>query len=172
MLAPAVIGQPPSMSKQNKSIKVYLDIVLSSTFVCLQLKDFDSGNIFLRERLDYEKVSDPTILLTKIVEILNIVNINLYSVLEPKLIFDNDYYALVPELLYQKGKEKTYLKFNTQLENDDYVVSDNLKAINTYNIYLPYANINNYLIDKFEKLEFYHFNTCLLYTSPSPRDRG
>ena len=49
--------QPPSMSKQNKSIKVYLDIVLSSTFVCLQLKDFDSGNIFLRERLDYEKVS-------------------------------------------------------------------------------------------------------------------
>ena len=162
MLALAVIGQPPSMSKQNKSIKVYLDIVLSSTFVCLQLKDFDSGNIFLRERLDYEKVSDPTILLTKIEEILNIVNINLYSVLEPKLIFDNDYYALVPELLYQKGKEKTYLKFNTQLENDDYVVSDNLKAINTYNIYLPYANINNYLIDKFEKLEFYHFNTVLI----------
>ncbi|GIR98129.1 MAG: hypothetical protein CM15mP101_04990 [Flavobacteriaceae bacterium] len=86
----------------------------------------------------------------------------MYSVLEPKLIFDNDYYALVPELLYQKGKEKTYLKFNTQLENDDYVVSDNLKAINTYNIYLPYANINNYLIDKFEKLEFYHFNTVLI----------
>ena len=86
----------------------------------------------------------------------------MYSVLEPKLIFDNDYYALVPELLYQKGKEKTYLKFNTQLENDDYVVSDNLKAINTYNIYLPYANINNYLIDKFEKLDFYNYNTVLI----------
>ena len=72
MLVLAVIGQPPSMSKQSKSIKVYLDIVLSSTFICLQLKDFDSGNIFLRERLDYEKVSDPTILLTKIEEILNL----------------------------------------------------------------------------------------------------
>ena len=70
MLALTVIGQPPSMSKQNKSIKVFLDIVLSSTFVCLQLKDFDSGNIFLRERLDYKKISDPTTLLTKIEEIL------------------------------------------------------------------------------------------------------
>ena len=36
------------------------------------------------------------------------------------------------------------------------------EAINTFNIYLPYVNINNYLIDKFEKLEFYHFNTVLI----------
>ena len=79
MLVLAVIGQPPSMSKQSKSIKVYLDIVLSSTFICLQLKDFDSGDIFLRERQDYKKISDPTTLLTKIEEILNIVNINLHA---------------------------------------------------------------------------------------------
>ncbi len=162
MLVLAEIGQLPSMSKKNKSIKVYLDLVLSSTFVCLQLKDFDSGKIFLRERLDYENIYDPELLLAKIEEILNIANINLYGVLEPKLIFDNDYYALVPQLLYQKGKEKTYLKFNAQLENDDYVITDTIKTINTYNIYLPYANINNYLIDKFEKLEFYHFNTVLI----------
>ena len=162
MLVLAATGQQLLMLKQNNSIKVYLDIVLSSTFVCSQLKDFDSGKVFLRERLNYVKISDPTLLLTKIKEILNIVNIDLYNVLEPKLIFDNDYYTLVPELLYQKGKEKTYLKFNAQLENNDYVTSDNIKSINTYNVYLPYININNYLIDKFEKLEFYHFNTALI----------
>lgn len=158
------------MSKQNKLIKVYLDLVLTTTFVCSQLKDYDTGNIFLKERLDYKEISEPSLLLSKIEDILNIVNIDLYNVIEPKLIFDNNYYALVPELLYQKGKEKTYLKFNLALENDDYVATDNIQKLNVYNIYLPYINIINNLIEKFEKIEFYHFNTVLINNLVSNND--
>ena len=55
MLVPVAIGQQLSMLKQNKFIKVYLDLVLTSTYVCSQLKDYDSGNVIQRERLDYEK---------------------------------------------------------------------------------------------------------------------
>ena len=56
MLVPVAIGQQLSMLKQNKFIKVYLDLVLTSTYVCSQLKDYDSGNVIQRERLDYEKI--------------------------------------------------------------------------------------------------------------------
>ena len=80
MLVPVVIGQQLSMLKQNKLIKVYLDLVLTPTFVYSQLKDYDRGNIFLRERLDYEKLSEPSSLLSKIKKILEIINIDLYDV--------------------------------------------------------------------------------------------
>ncbi len=162
MLVLAETGQQLLMSKQNNSIKVYLDIVLTPTYVFSQLRDFESGNVFLTEKLDYEKSSDSNLFLSKIKEILNIINIDLYDVVEPKLIFDNDFYTFVPDELYLKGKEKTYLKFNIELDDNDFATSDIIKKLSIYNIYLPYVNINNYLIDKFQKLEFYHFNTVLL----------
>ena len=89
MLVPVAIGQQLSMLKQNKFIKVYLDLVLTSTYVCSQLKDYDSGNVIQRERLDYEKISDASLLLPKIKKILEIINIDFYNVVEPKFIFDN-----------------------------------------------------------------------------------
>ena len=73
MLVPVAIGQQLSMLKQNKFIKVYLDLVLTSTFVCSQLKDYDSGNVIQRERLDYEKLTNPSSLLSKLKKILDIV---------------------------------------------------------------------------------------------------
>ena len=39
---------------------------------------------------------------------------------------------------------------------------DNLTKLNINNIYLPFVNINNYLIEKFKKIEFYHFNTITI----------
>lgn len=162
MLALVAIGQQLSILKQNKSIKVYLDIFLTPTFVYSQLKDYNIGNIFLKERLDYENLSDHSLLLSKVEEVLNIINIDLYDVVEPKLILDNNNYILVPESLYKKGKEKTYLKFNTNFESNDYIEVDNLQKLSVFNVYLPCVIINNYLIDKFKKLEFYHFNTVLI----------
>ena len=162
MLVPVAIGQQLSMLKQNKFIKVYLDLVLTSTYVCSQLKDYDSGNVIQRERLDYEKISDASLLLPKIKKILEIINIDFYNVVEPKFVFDNNYYIFVPDSLYIKGKEKTFLKFNVGLESDDYITTDSIEKLSIYNIYLPYVNINNYLIEKFKKLEFYHYNTVLI----------
>ena len=162
MLALVAIGQQLSILKQNKLIKVYLDLVLTSTFVYSQLKDYESGEILLRERLDYERLSDPNSLLSKIKKILETINIDFYNVVEPKFVFDNNHYVFVPDSLYIKGKEKTFLKFNVRLENDDYVTTDSIEKLNIYNIYLPYVNINNYLIEKFKKLEFYHYNTVLI----------
>ena len=76
MLVLVEIGQQLSMLKQNKLIKVYLDLVLTPTFVYTQLKDYNNGNIIQRERLDYEKLSDPNSLLPKIEKILEIINID------------------------------------------------------------------------------------------------
>jgi len=162
MLALVAIGQQLSILKQNKLIKVYLDLVLTPTFVFSQLKDYENGEILLRERLNYERLSDPNSLLSKIKKILETINIDYYNVVEPKFIFDNNHYVFVPDCLYRKGKEKTFLKFNLRLENDDYITTDNIEKLSIYNIYLPYVNINNYLIEKFKKLEFYHYNTVLL----------
>ena len=86
MSAPVAIGQQLSMLKQNKFIKVYLDLVLTSTYVCSQLKDYDSGNVIQRERLDYEKISDASLLLPKIKKILEIINIQFFNTVSSNII--------------------------------------------------------------------------------------
>ena len=86
MLVPVAIGQQLSMLKQNKLIKVYLDLVLTPTFVCSQLKDYDSGNVIQRERLDYEKISDANFLLPKIKKILEIINIQFFNTVSSNII--------------------------------------------------------------------------------------
>ena len=47
------------------------------------------------------------------------------------------------------------------LENDTAEV-DELIEIDAKNVYIPYANINNFLIDKFGSFEFYHYTTLLI----------
>ena len=46
-------------------------------------------------------------------------------------------------------KKKEYLKYITKLNKDDYISHDSINEINIKNIFLPYINVNNLLIEKF-----------------------
>ena len=150
------------MSGLNKSSKVALEIFLTHTFCISSVKYYESGELILIKKEVFEKTFDPELLLLNIKKVLEKIEIDSYSVAETKLIFDNNYYVLVPDSLYRKGHEKTYLKFNTTIDSRDLTAVDNLTKLNINNIYLPFVNINNYLIEKFKKIEFYHFNTITI----------
>ena len=150
------------MSGLIKSSKVALEIFLTHTFCISSVKYYESGELILIKKEVFEKTFDPELLLLNIKKVLEKIEIDSYSVAETKLIFDNNYYVLVPDSLYRKGHEKTYLKFNTTIDSRDLTAVDNLTKLNINNIYLPFVNINNYLIEKFKKIEFYHFNTITI----------
>ena len=59
--------------------------------------------------------------------------------------------------LYTDMSVKEYLKYITELKNDDFISHDSINELDIKNIYLPYVNVNNLLIQKFHPI-FGHFH--------------
>lgn len=159
MLVQTVIGLQPLMSKQNNSNFTHLDICLGDDYVSIKTLNSDKSSFSdftLEKKLKTGSLSDflDNILSEKNVYELNIENVNIH--------FDNDLFCLVPHELFEESQKKEYLKYITKLNKDDYVTHDSINEINVKNIFLPYVNVNNLLIEKFSEINFYHYNTSLL----------
>ena len=78
-----------------------------------------------------------------------------------KLIQENDLFVFVPDELYS-SKEKKLFKIYTKIQENDYLAVDDIDRLRIKNVYIPYINVNNFLVDIFKNIEYYHFNTELL----------
>ena len=55
-----------------------------------------------------------------------------------------------------------YLKYNAKLLKNDFSANDKIEEIEAINIYIPFVNVNNYLIEKFGAFNYYHYSTILI----------
>ena len=78
---------------------------------------------------------------------------------EVNIIHDNSYVTIVPNDIYDEAQKADYLKFNTKILSTDFIATDDCSCINTKAVYIPYININNYLLDSFDSINYYHFAT-------------
>ncbi len=74
----------------------------------------------------------------------------------------NDLAALVPKPLFDEKKLKEYVNFNTKVYANDYLVYDEIKSHDIVTVYIPYTNINNFLLDQFKEFEFKHHSNILI----------
>ncbi len=74
----------------------------------------------------------------------------------------NDLCTLVPRPLFDAQNLKQYIKFNTKIYKNDYIVYDEIENHDMVNVYLPFVNINNYFFDKFGSFEYKHGATILV----------
>jgi len=74
----------------------------------------------------------------------------------------NELATLVPKPLFDEKKLKEYVNFNTKVYSDDYLVYDEIKNQDTVSVYIPYTNINNFLLDQFKEFEFKHSSNTLI----------
>ncbi|MBW2960636.1 DUF3822 family protein [Mesonia aestuariivivens] len=84
------------------------------------------------------------------------------KVTQVNAVFINNLYSIVPEKYFDEKNLTDYLKFNTKILRTDFITYDSLKNINANCVYIPYANINNYLFDKFGAFEFRHSATLFI----------
>ncbi len=70
--------------------------------------------------------------------------------------------ALVPKPLFDEEKLKDYVNFNTKVYASDYLVSDEIKNHDIVSVYIPYTNINNFLLDYFKEFDFKHYSNILI----------
>ena len=201
------------LKENNNQTNLTLSVGLNS--ISLSVFDLASGELIKFDKSNFNNPLSIDRMLNELKDILNKNELDFKKFENIKLLQQNNLSVLVPGELYSEKQKRTYLKYNTQIRNDDFIAVDNLNNLKIKNIYIPYININNYLVDLFKNIEYFHYdtellnklykirrneeffvhvdnrqikiivfekdklnffntyeidNSCLLYTSPSPRD--
>ena len=159
-----VIGQQPMMQSQEIKINpsTLLTIKLSSFSATLALSNSVYDGIVEYFHYNFNKKILPENLSDKLDTILNESDIDQSNIIDVKLIICNKLSSLVPNNLFKEKLSLEYLKFNSKLLENDFAAHDFIEEIDAVNVYLPYVNVNNYIIDNFGSFNFYHYSTFLI----------
>ncbi len=147
--------------KENKKKKVNLELSLGNHFISLFTKDIES-EVIHHSRKDFENRIKTESLTSTLNSFLKENNINYENVEEVKLYQENDLFTLVPDELYVEKEKKIYLKYITKIKNSDFISNDKIEELKIKNVYIPYVNINNFLVEIFKNIDYYHFNSVLI----------
>ena len=157
-----VIGLQHLILKENRANQQSLTLSVSTNFISLSVRDYFSNNLL---KFDKKIFKTPLSVENINVEIQKLLDSNIYENQKfdkIKLIQENNFFVLVPDELYSFKEKTTYLKFKTEIKDDDFVAVDNLNNIRIKNVYIPYVNVNNYLVDLFNHIDYYHYNTEII----------
>ncbi|GIR18003.1 MAG: hypothetical protein CM15mP32_1900 [Flavobacteriaceae bacterium] len=67
-----------------------------------------------------------------------------------------------PSPLFDKNKKATYLENHADIRKQDYVSFDDISSRQIANVYIPYVNVNNMLLESFGKFSYVHCSSLLL----------
>ncbi|RXG32807.1 DUF3822 family protein [Leeuwenhoekiella marinoflava] len=81
---------------------------------------------------------------------------------EVVVIYANELFAIVPKVMFNEQNLTDYLKFNTKILKTDFIVYDEIEELDLINVYVPYANINNFFFDHFGTFTYYHSQSILI----------
>ena len=70
----------------------------------------------------------------------------------------------VPKPLFDKEQLGSYLKYTVKLLENDYITYDDIANTDMVNVYIPFVNVNNFLIDKYDVFTYKHSSTVLIET--------
>ena len=159
-----VIGQQPMMQSQEIKINpsTLLTIKLSSFDAALVLSNSFDDSIIKYFHYNFDQKILPEKLSEKLNAILKESEIDQSKIINVKLIICNKLSSLVPDNLFEEKLSLEYLKFNSKLLENDFAAHDFIKEIDAVNVYLPYVNVNNYILENFGSFDFYHYSTLLI----------
>ena len=159
-----VIGLQPMMQSQETRIEpsTKLSIKISLSGFDLMLSKLEDNSIIDYKKYNLDKKALTENLSSKLDSFLNESKIDFSNVINVKLIISNKLSCLVPKELFDERLSLDYLKFNSKLIENDFASNDYIEELETYNVYLPFVNVNNYLVERFGSFEYYHSSTILL----------
>ena len=81
---------------------------------------------------------------------------------EVMVIHDNNLNAFVPTSLFDVHFLASYLQYNTKVFETDFFTHDVIFPYEMNNVYVPFVNINNFLLDQYETFEYQNANSILV----------
>lgn len=153
------------MSDQNIISKSYKKLVLqidhqNLSYIIVDLLTQKTIEVFLQKYQLYP--TNNTILedqLKKALTPLLDKNINFDQVI---VLHHNHYNSLVPAAFFDPENLGLYLQYNTKVFESDLFVYDTIERYNLYNIYVPFVNLNNILLDIFKSFDYKNTTSILV----------
>ena len=151
-----------SHNKVNNSNNLEVSIQLSLDGFSFCILN-DQNEIVNATKYDFaESCITPEELLNRVKEIFE-KDANLhYNFINIMVVHQNNLNTLVPVDYFDDRSLKSYLSYSVKTFSSDYITFDNVASINAKNVFVPFVNINNYLLDHFGDFNFYHHQTLLL----------
>jgi len=78
------------------------------------------------------------------------------------VLHDNNLATFVPTALFDEEFLGSYLQYNTKVFETDFFAFDALQNYEMNHVFIPFVNINNYLLDQFSTFNYKHVNTILV----------
>lgn len=159
------IGHRFMTEKGNNSIednfkKLSIQVGLNGLSFCAL--DTISKKILVYENIPFKTTFTPYLLLKELKTILNSNNLSNTSFNEVMVVHKNGFFGMVPKPLFNQEELPNYLKFNAKMMANDFVVFDELENHDLVNVYIPFANVNNYIFDLFGEFTFKHNGSILV----------
>ena len=159
------IGHRFMTEKGNNTIednfkKLSIQVGLNGLSFCAL--DTISKKILAYENIPFKTASTPYLLLKELKAVLNTKNLSHTSFNEVMVVHKNGFFSMVPKPLFNKEELPNYLKFNAKMMANDLVVYDELDNHELVNVYIPYANVNNYIFELFGEFTFKHSGSVLV----------
>jgi Protein of unknown function (DUF3822) len=137
-----------------------IQISLSGLSFCILHKETKS--ISYLNDFNFGKKLNPHEVLDKLKHIFN-TETKLQSTFDSvNVIHANEVATLVPKPLFDEDVLADYLKFNAKILKSDFIAYDTIDINDSVNVYVPYANINNFIYDLFGEFNYRHISTILI----------
>lgn len=81
---------------------------------------------------------------------------------EVVILHNNNLNTFVPSTLFDENFLGSYLQYNVKVFETDLFAYDTLDNFDIKNVYVPYVNINNFLLDQFSSFTYLNANTVLV----------
>lgn len=78
------------------------------------------------------------------------------------VLHDSNLATFVPTALFDEEFLGSYLQYNTKVFETDFFAFDALPNYEMNHVFIPFVNINNYLLDQFSTFNYKHVNTILV----------
>ncbi len=78
------------------------------------------------------------------------------------VIHDNNFNTFVPKALFNEDFLGSYLQYNVKVFETDFFAYDTVSNYEINNVHIPYVNINNFLLDKFDSFDYKNANSILI----------
>ena len=79
-----------------------------------------------------------------------------------EVIYAHELYCFVPKEIYDSTNKAAYFKYTLKTLATDYISEDTVAAVPIINLFIPYVNINNYLVERFNEFSYRHSSSLLL----------
>jgi len=74
----------------------------------------------------------------------------------------NNLVTQVPKAFFNIKELSSYLQYSIKVLKDDYITYDEVSGTDMMNVYIPFVNINNFLLERFGSFVFKHSSTVFI----------